>query len=81
MSWIRSVDPAEATGHLARLYREALARAGRVYGVVRSMSLNPPVLEVSIAFYRTIMFGSSPLTRRQREMLAVVTSQANRCHY
>ena len=30
---------------------------------------------------RTIMFGESPLTRAQREMIAVVTSQANDCFY
>jgi hypothetical protein len=32
-------------------------------------------------FYGTIMFGTSPLTRWQREMLAVVTSKANDCFY
>ena len=32
-------------------------------------------------FYGTIMFGASPLTRWQRELLAVVTSKANDCFY
>jgi hypothetical protein len=32
-------------------------------------------------FYGAIMFGSSPLARWQREMLAVVTSNANDCFY
>jgi len=27
------------------------------------------------------MFGDSPLSRAHREMIAVVTSQANDCHY
>ena len=32
-------------------------------------------------FYGAVMFGASPLSRVQREMLAVVTSRANDCFY
>lgn len=32
-------------------------------------------------FYRELMYGKSPLTRIQREMIAVVVSAANECHY
>ena len=81
MSWIRTVGDGEAEGQLGRLYREAIARAGKVYGIVRLMSLSPPILEASIGLYRALMHGPSALTRRQREMLAVVTSRANDCHY
>jgi alkylhydroperoxidase family enzyme len=35
----------------------------------------------SIRLYSSIMFGPSPLTRAQREMIAVVTSTVNQCHY
>jgi alkylhydroperoxidase family enzyme len=45
------------------------------------MSLNPSVMEASMGLYRTLMFGRSPLSRVQREMLAVVTSKANDCFY
>jgi alkylhydroperoxidase family enzyme len=31
--------------------------------------------------YRELMFGVSPLSRVQREMIAVVVSAANDCHY
>ncbi len=31
--------------------------------------------------YRELMHGRSPLTRIQREMIAVVVSAANQCHY
>ena len=81
MAWIRLIADDEATGRLARSYRAAIQRAGRVFGIVRAMSPNPRVLEASMAFYRAVMFGPSPLSRRQREMLAVVTSRANDCHY
>jgi alkylhydroperoxidase family enzyme len=81
MSWIRTVEVAAASGRLRRLYDEAMARAGKVFGIVRVMSPNPRVLEASMAFYRAVLFGPSPLSRRQRELLAVVTSRANDCHY
>ena len=81
MAWIRTVAEGEAEGALGRLYAAAVARAGRVYGVVRLMSLAPRVLEASIGFYREVMFGDGPLPRRRRELLAVVTSAANHCHY
>lgn len=81
MAHIRLVRDDEATGLLRRLYDEAVARAGRVFGIVRLMSPNPPVLQASMAQYRAVMFGPSPLTRVQREMLAVVVSRANDCFY
>jgi alkylhydroperoxidase family enzyme len=81
MSWIRTVKEGEAEGPLRRLYDAAVARAGKVYGIVRLMSSSPPILEASIGLYRALMHGPSALTRRQREMLAVVTSRANDCHY
>ena len=81
MPWIRTVEVDAARGRLRRLYDEALARAGKVFGIVRVMSPNPPVLEASMGLYRAVMHAPSPLSRRQREMLAVVTSRANDCHY
>ena len=45
------------------------------------MSLRPEVLSRSIELYREVMFGPSPLSRQERELLAVVVSSANDCHY
>lgn len=81
MSWIRTIALADATGKLRELYDAAVKRAGRVFGILRVQSLAPETLDASTAMYRTIMFGPSPLSRRQREMLAVVTSRANDCFY
>lgn len=81
MTWIRTVPEEEASGRLARSYAAARERAGRVYGIVRAMSLDPAVLDASMALYQRIMFARAGLTRRQREMVAVVTSRANDCHY
>ena len=81
MAWIRTVPPEEATGPLRGLYDEAVRRAGRVYEIVRLMSPNPEVLQASIGFYVAAVRGPSPLPRAVREMIAVVVSTANRCHY
>ncbi len=81
MTWIRTVSDEEATGRLAAMFDAARRRAGRVFNIVRSMSLNPPVLEASMQFYRAAMFGKSPLSRARREMLAVVVSLRNQCLY
>ena len=81
MAWIPTVPPEEADGLLRRLYDQAMRRAGRVFQIVEVMSLNPPVLRASMALYQAACLGPSPLTRAQREALAVVTSRANACHY
>ena len=81
MPWIRTINPDEATGRLAKSYRAALERAGRVFGIVRAMSLAPPVLDASMGLYQKIMYAPTGLTRRQREMLATVVSCENHCHY
>jgi uncharacterized peroxidase-related enzyme len=81
MAWIQQVSLAEATGKLRELFDAAVKRAGRVFGILRVQSVNPHALEASTDLYKTLMFGASPLSRRQREMLAVVTSRANDCFY
>ena len=81
MAWIELVSDDDATGKLKELYDAAIARAGRVFQIVRTMSPNPAVLEASMAFYVKIMKGPSGVSRREREMLAVVTSAANDCYY
>lgn len=81
MAWIKTLSLDEATGKLRELYDAAVKRAGRVFQILRVQSLNPHALEASTELYKTLMHGPSPLSRRQREMLAVVVSRANKCFY
>jgi len=71
----------EASGLLRKIYDEAITRAGKIYAIVRSMSLNPRVLRSSLGLYRDVMMGTSPLSRTQRELLATAVSRFNECHY
>ncbi|GIV02423.1 MAG: peroxidase [Armatimonadetes bacterium] len=81
MAYIKLISEEDAEGRLARLYDQARKRAGKVFQIVKCMSLAPHQLEASMGLYRAVMFGESPLTRAQREMIAVVVSKVNGCHY
>jgi len=81
MAHIPLIDPEDATGGLAAEYDAAVKRAGKVYNIVRSMSPNPAVLTRSMELYRAIMFGPSPLSRQERELIATVVSAVNECYY
>jgi alkylhydroperoxidase family enzyme len=81
MAWIRLTEPEEATGPLKREYDAAMQRAGRIWNIVSLMSPNPRVLRASMDFYGAIMHGPSPLSRGQREMLAVVVARTLGCRY
>jgi uncharacterized peroxidase-related enzyme len=81
MPHIRLIDEDEAAGALADEYRAAIERAGKVFNIVKAMCHNPEVLARSMDLYRAIMFGPSDLSRAERELLAVVVSRANDCHY
>ncbi|MGH3132665.1 MAG: carboxymuconolactone decarboxylase family protein [Gaiellaceae bacterium] len=81
MPYIRLIDETEATGPLAEEYGAAVERAGKVFNIVKAMSLRPGVLRASMALYREIMFGESGLTRKERELLATVASAEQSCDY
>jgi hypothetical protein len=53
----------ESTGVLREEYDAALERAGKVFNIVKAMSLRPDVLRASMNLYREIMFGESALPR------------------
>ena len=79
-AWIRTVGPGQADGELADVYRR-IGASDRADHVIRVHSLHPAGMEGHIDLYRSLMFGSSPLSRRQREAVAVVVSAANDCFY
>jgi uncharacterized peroxidase-related enzyme len=82
MPWIRTVPPEQAAGLLRQIYDSAIRRAGRVFNVVRLQSLRPKVLHASTQLYLELMHApEGTLTRAQREMIAVVVSATNGCHY
>ncbi len=81
MPYIEEIHPDDAVGATRKEYERAMRRAGRIWNIVAIMSPNGEAMRDSMRFYGTLMFGESPLSRSQREMIAVVTSQANECDY
>lgn len=63
--------------------RESYDKYGgeNVANIIKVHSLFPASLEAHLQFYKTIMFGKSPLSRAQREMIATAVSVKNNCHY
>ena len=81
MPYIKQITINQATGLLKRELEKAVARAGRVWNIVQIMSLNARAMKSAMEMYGATMFAESPLSRQQREMLAVVVSKANHCVY
>ena len=81
MSWIKVIEPEDATGDLRQEYERSAARAGKVFNILKVQSLNPAVLAASMELYLATMYGPSGLSRAEREMLATVVSWANHCFY
>ena len=81
MPHLRLIDESEADGLLKEEYDAAIGRAGKVFNILKAMSLNPAVLRASMDLYKAIMFCESGLSRKERELLATVTSAEQFCGY
>jgi len=82
MSYIREVEPDEATGELKRLYDKVMGeRGGRLPSVLKVMSLNPQAFARVEELNHTVSFGGSTLGRRREEMIATLVSTLNGCDY
>ena len=82
MSWISVIDDAEWDGDLAAL-RERVAdpKSGRVDHIMSIHSLNPRSLDAHDTLYRSAMRGTATLRKVDRELIALVVSTINECHY
>lgn len=72
MAYIDYVDP------------ERIPEADRVGdddNIIRIHGVHSRVLRQHHALYRELMYGPGPLSRVRREMIGVVVSAANGCHY
>lgn len=81
MAWIKVVEDKDADDELRRIYRRITGTRGRLSNIFLSQSLNPPALEAHLDLYLRVMFGQGPLSRLEREMIAVTVSRANQCEY
>lgn len=81
MAHIEIIDYKKAEGRLKEIYDDIIRKRGKLADVHKIQSLNPETIVAHMDLYISVMFSQSPLSRAQREMLAVVVSVANRCEY
>lgn len=78
---IEVIQPGDADGYLKEIYEQILESRGKIAEIHKIQSLHPRSIIRHMDLYMTIMFGKSPLSRAQREMLGVVVSATNKCDY
>ncbi len=82
MAWIHTIDEDDAEGELKKLYECVVdPGSGRVDNVMKVHSLHPVGLNAHFAVYGAAMKGTATLLKADREMIAVVVSKINHCHY
>ena len=81
MAWIDVIDENNAEVSQKDQYEKLTEPWGGVDNILKIHSLNPESLTAHVQLYKTIMFGKSPIRRTDREMIAVVVSAINQCHY
>jgi uncharacterized peroxidase-related enzyme len=74
-------DPAGLDDDLKVIWAKCMEKLGFVPGVYSAYSLKPQRLRNFMAMFGEVMFADSALSKLEREMIAVVTSSANRCYY
>jgi len=82
MAWIRMLSDEEA-GEELRPYFEAARdpQTGALDEIMRVHSLHPAGLAAHMALYEAVMRGTPGLRTVDREMVALVVSKSNGCHY
>ncbi len=85
MPWIETVPDGEWEedgGPLAAIHGEVVDREqGRVDNIMAVHSLNPRGLEAHQRLYTSAMAGTGSLRKVDRELVALVVSIQNECHY
>ena len=81
MAYIPYVPYEDAAGLLAELYEQYGDGSRGVDNIIRVHSLNPRSMRDHVGLYVHLMRGRSPLTKVQREMVAVTVSALNDCFY
>jgi uncharacterized peroxidase-related enzyme len=81
MAWIKTMDPDSASGKTKKVYDKILKERKHLANIFLAQGLEPEILEDHLNLYVHLMIGPGPLSREEREMVAVVVSAANRSAY
>ena len=82
VAWIDTVPSDEADPELSDLYdRVRDPASGQLDHIMQVHSLHPAGLSAHFDLYAAVMRGTPGLRRVDREMIALVVSGLNECHY
>ncbi len=82
MAWIDTIGPEEADGELSELYERVRdPRTGQLDNIMRIHSLHQRGLTSQQELYEAVMRPTRSLRKAEREMIALVVSGINECHY
>ena len=81
MTWIKTVDPKKANGRTKQVYESILEKRGHIANVFVAEGMEPEALAHQVDLYLELMLGQGPLSREEREMIAVMVSAANKSPY
>jgi len=79
--WIEILRDGRESDELLRVYDDCRIQPQSVDNILAIHSLNPASLLGHYTLYRTLMYDRSPLSRTERETIAVAVSVHNDCHY
>lgn len=81
MAWIPMIQEDKAETELKEWYDKLREPWGGVDNIMKIHSLNVNTLKGHYELYLSAMKGTKDLSHKQREMIAVVVSNVNQCHY
>jgi hypothetical protein len=81
MAWIKMIPEEVAEKELKDWYDKLRVPSGGVDNILRIHSINTSTLKGHYELYSSAMKGSKDLSRKRREMIAVVVFTVNQCHY
>jgi uncharacterized peroxidase-related enzyme len=81
LAWLRVPGEAEVPDEVRALWHRADEKLGFVPNVLRVWALRPEHMLRWRKYMDELLKGESGLTEAQREMIGVVVSSVNRCHY
>lgn len=81
MPFIPTIAPENATGQLKDEYARIEKERGAVASIFRVTGAHAGLTTIHLDLYKEIVYGESPLSRRERELVATVVSRENECSY
>lgn len=82
MTWIETINEDQWDGQLAELRpRVTDPTTDKVDNIMAVHSLDPGSMKAHLTLYQQAMRGTKSLPKVDREMIALVVSKTNGCHY